>query len=146
LFEKIGLGKGGTDDDECISCASDEPVTFKDGHCECIEGATRDPTDKKCYCNQPTGEDASTKDAFFENRASRKECRFKCKDGTREVYGEARSMCISSAAYKAIVVSEVKGKGAQQGSCKDGQKEYTDSSGAKTCVGVDFVNDILKYL
>jgi nitrogen regulatory protein PII len=54
-------------------------------------------------------------------------------------------MCISSAAYKAIVVSEVKGTGAQQGSCKDGQKEYTDSSGGKTCIGVDFVTDILKY-
>jgi len=146
FFEKIGIGKGGTDDDECTSCAADEPVTLKDGHCECIEGATRDPNDNKCYCDQPTGEDAATKEAFFENRASRKECRFKCKDGTREVYGEARSMCITSAAYKAIVVSEVKGKGAQQGSCKDGQKEYTDSSGVKTCMGMDFVNDILKYL
>jgi len=87
--------------------------------------------------------------AYFESKP-RKQCRVICKDGMREVYGDKQSMCLTNAAFKAVIRADFAEKdgtssGAQQGSCRDGQKEYTDSSGDKTCIGVEFVKDILKY-
>jgi len=141
-------GNGARDEDDCTECAEDEPVALKDGRCECIEGATRDATDHKCYCDEPTGADAVDKMAFFESKP-RKQCRVICKDGMREVYGDKQSMCLTNAAFKAVIRADFQkkagGEGAQQGSCKDDENEYTDSDGVKTCISMAYVRDILKY-
>jgi len=140
---------GARGEDDCTECAKDEPVAWKDGKCECIEGATRDATDNKCDCDEPTGADAADKMAYFESKP-RKQCRVICKDGMREVYGNKQSMCLTNAAFKAVIRADFAekdgtGSGAQQGSCENGQTEYTDSSGAKTCIGKEFVEDILRF-
>jgi len=78
--------------------------------------------------------------AFFELKP-RKLCRIICKEGTREVYGNKESMCLSNEAYRAVILSD----NAQQGSCAVDHKEFTDTTGTKTCLGDAFVNDIREF-
>jgi hypothetical protein len=78
--------------------------------------------------------------AFFALKP-RKQCRIICKEGTREVYGNKESMCLSNEAFRAVIMS----KDVQQGSCQDGEQEYIDTTGAKTCIGIAFVNDIRDF-
>merc|ERR1719379_191427 len=97
--------------------------------------------------SQP-GQTPWTRWLFFESKP-RKQCRVICKDGMREVYGDKQSMCLTNAAFKAVIRADFQkkdgGAGAQQGSCKTGEKEYTDSTGKVTCIGNKYVEDILRY-
>merc|ERR1719188_1233956 len=134
----LGLARAGDQDDDCTDCASDEPVVWDDGHCKCIEDATRDPNDKKCHCNEPTGAAAADREARFETRP-RKVCRIVCKDGLREVFGNKESTCVTNEAFRAVLVAE----GLAKGRCTDGFKEITvkekGESGSE-CIRDDFIH------
>jgi hypothetical protein len=57
------------------------------------------------------------------------------------VYGTEESMCLSNEAFRAVIMADE----AKQGGCANGENEYVDTTGTKTCIRADFVKDVLSY-
>lgn len=136
-------------EEDCTVCNLAEPVELVNGHCQCIEGASRDPfridphqglADNKCHCDDPSDE-KSMKMGRFELKPH-KVCRFICKEGLREVFGNKESICLTNEAFKSVIRAEV--KGLQQGDCQEGESAIPISGKAVQCIRNDFVDDIIQ--
>lgn len=123
--------------DDCTSCPADQPTKLVGSTCECIEGASRNE-EGLCQCDDP---DDPNKDAFFELRP-RKLCREICRDGTREVFGNKESTCMTHKKYKAVIHAEF--NGLEQGDCPDDKWKIPVPDSDSECIRKDFVSNILE--
>jgi len=89
------------------------------------------------------------KDAFFE-LTPKKRCRFICKDGTREVFGDKSSTCMDSVKYKMVIFASFDGD-FKQGRCSENHYEIPkvgcegEGSQCSYCVRSDYA-DYIKSL
>jgi hypothetical protein len=119
-------------------------VLTDSGECKCIEGASRkDGTQNRCTCDEPTD---AAREPFFE-LIPKKRCRSRCKDGTREVFGDMSSTCMQFETYKAVMLaamSEHDGgvKQMKQGRCTEGFSEIPKGDGSE-CISSDYVKNIV---
>lgn len=114
------------------------------GECKCIDGASRkDGAHSRCTCDEPSD---AAREAFFE-LIPKKRCRSRCKEGTREVFGEMSSTCMNTDTYRAVMLAAIAGDGSvTKGACDEGKLEIpTDGGAATECIAEEFVNDIISF-
>jgi len=130
-------GRNADGPDTCTSCPADQATALVGSKCECIEGASRDE-EGLCQCDDPKD---PNKDSFFELRP-RKLCREICKDGTREVFGNKESTCMTHKKFKAVIRLEF--NDLEEGDCANDEWKIPMPDSDSECIRKDFFSNVLE--